>query len=266
MRLRRNASRTHTLLEGRLLVFAGIVGERGNEANFGKQFGGDLGAGVHHGGVDQIAVFHAVEQRVAIGGLAVLAAEGAVGVEQKPSLGFTRIAGGARGLVEPLEVVAWRGGEAELVANEVVENGAGIAADGAVGFVGDDQVEIGRREEPLVLVVEEQRLYRRDNDFRRRQSSRFSPCRSPFGSRRQQRYEGLPCLILQFEAVNQKQYAPGIAGTEEELDNGGGGEGLAGAGCHLEQESVFAVLDVALHGVNGLQLIGSQKRSLCAWI
>ena len=61
---------------------------------------------------------------------------------------------GLRGLVEPLEVVAWRGSEAELVANEVVENGAGIAADGAVGFVGDDQVEIGRRE-PLVLVVEE---------------------------------------------------------------------------------------------------------------
>ena len=154
------------LLEGLLLVFAGIVGERDDEALFGKQFGGDLGAGIHHRGVDQVAVLHAVEQRVAEGGLAVLAAEGAVGVQQQAALGFARVAGGRIGVVEPLEVVAGRGGEAELVADEVVEDGAGVAADGAVGFVGDDQVEIGRREEPLVLVVEEQRLHGGDDDLR----------------------------------------------------------------------------------------------------
>ena len=51
------------------------------------------------------------------------------------------------GLVELLEVVARRGGEAELVADEIIEDGAGIAADGAVRFVGDDEVEVGRREE-----------------------------------------------------------------------------------------------------------------------
>jgi hypothetical protein len=42
-----------------------------DEALVGQQLGGDLGAGVHHGGVDQEAVLHAVEQRIAEGGLAV---------------------------------------------------------------------------------------------------------------------------------------------------------------------------------------------------
>jgi len=53
------------LLEGLLLVFAGIVGERDDEALFGKQLGGDLGAGIHHRGVDQVIFLHAVKQRVA---------------------------------------------------------------------------------------------------------------------------------------------------------------------------------------------------------
>ena len=70
-------------------------------------------------------------------------------------------------------------------------------------------------------------------------------------------------LILQFEAIHQKQHAPGVAGAEEELDDGGGSEGLAGAGGHLEQEAVFAVLHGPLQGVNGLQLIGPQETAVC---
>ena len=135
------------LLEGLLLVFAGIVGERNDEAFLGEQFRGDFGAGVHHCGVDQVALLHAVQQGVAEGRLAVLAAESAVGVQQQAALSLARVAGAGIGTVEPSEVVARRGGEAELVADEVVEDGAGIAADGAVRFVGDDQIEIGRREE-----------------------------------------------------------------------------------------------------------------------
>ncbi len=81
------------LLEGLLLVIAGVIGDGDDEALFRKQFGGDLGAGVHHGRVDQEAFLHAIEQGVAEGGLAVLAAEGAVGVEQQATLGFARVAG-----------------------------------------------------------------------------------------------------------------------------------------------------------------------------
>ena len=66
-------------------------------------------------------------------------------------------------------------------------------------------------------------------------------------------------LVLQFEAIHQKQHSINITRTEEELDDGGGGECLAGAGGHLEQEAVFAVLHGPLQGVNGLQLIGPQE-------
>ena len=250
------------LLEGLLLVFAGVVGERDDEALFGKQLGGDLGAGIHHRGIDQEAVLHAIEQGVAEGRLAVLAAEGAVGVEQQAALGLARVAGGGLGAVEPLEVVARRGGEAELVADEVVEDGAGIAADGAVRFVGDDEIEVGRREELLVLVVEEQRLHGGDDDLR------ASPVvavllvdhRLEVGG--QHRGEGLLGLILQFEAIHEEQHAPGVAGAEEELDDGGGGQRLAGAGGHLEQEAVLAVPRRPSGGVDGLQLIGPEETQL----
>ena len=181
-----------------------------DEALFGKQLGGDLGAGVHHGGVDQEAVLHAVQQGVAEGGLAR---------PRSRRCGRYRAAGGARAsrgslvvgfvLVEVLEVVPRRGGEAELVADEVVEDGAGVAADGAVRFVGDHEVEIGGRKELLVLVVEQQRLNGGDDDFR------VAPVVAVLfvddglevvGSRADERLLG---LVLEFQAVHQEEDAAG---------------------------------------------------------
>ena len=165
-------------------------------------------------------------------------------------------------LVEPLEVVARRGGQAELVADEVVEDGAGVAADGAVRFVGDDQVEVGRREELLVLVVEQQRLHGGDDDLRPPPVVAVLLVDDRLEVGGEQRDEGLLGLVLQFEPVHEEQHAPGIAGAEEELDDGGGSQRLAGAGGHLEQEAVLAVLDRPLERVDGLQLIGPQKAQL----
>ena len=128
-----------------------------------------------------------------------------------------------------------------------------------MGFVGNDQVEIGRREEPLVLVVEEQRLHRRDHDLRPPPVVAVFLVDDCLEIGGQQRCEGLSGLLLQFEAIYQKQRAPGIAGTEEEFDDGGGSESFTGAGGHLEEKAVFAVLHSPLQGVNGLQLIGPQE-------
>jgi hypothetical protein len=68
-------------------------------------------------------------------------------------------------------------------------------------------------------------------------------------------------LVFQFQPVHQKEHAAGVAGAQEELDDGGGGERLAGAGGHFEQEAVFALaLTAALHGVHdGLELVGAQE-------
>src|SRR3970040_1273568 len=81
------------LLEGLLLILAGVVRERDDEALFGKELGGDLGAGIHHRRTDEVALLHAVKQGVAEGRLAVLAAKSAVGVQQQATLGLARVAG-----------------------------------------------------------------------------------------------------------------------------------------------------------------------------
>ena len=65
-----------------------------------------------------------------------------------------------------LQIVLGGGGEAELVTHKVIEYGAGVAADGAMSFIGDHQIEIGGREERLVFVVEQKRLNRADHDLR----------------------------------------------------------------------------------------------------
>ncbi len=132
------------LMETLLAVLPVFVGERDDEAIFGKQLRRHAGAGIDDDGIDEIAVSHAIQQRVAEGGLAVLAAEGAIGVEQQAALGFAGIAGGGGGRIEVLEVVLGRGGEAELVADEVFEDGTGVSTDGTVGFIGNHEIEVGR--------------------------------------------------------------------------------------------------------------------------
>ena len=154
------------LLKDLLLILAGVVGERDDESLVGKQLSCDACAGIHDRGIDQVALFHAVQQGVAESRLAVLAPEGAVGVEEQTALALAWVAGSRVRAVEPPQVVAGRGGQDELPADEVVEHCAGVATDGAVRFVGDHQVEVGRREELLVLVVEEQRLHGGDDDLR----------------------------------------------------------------------------------------------------
>ena len=86
--------------------------------------------------------------------MAILASEGAISIQQESAFRLAGIAGGGIRAVEFLQVVLRSGGEAELVADEVIEHSAGIAADGAVRFVRDDEVEIRGREIALVFVVE----------------------------------------------------------------------------------------------------------------
>ena len=240
------------LLEGLLLVFAGVIGERDDEALFGKQRGSDLGAGIHHGRVDQEAFLHAIEQGVAKGRLTVLAAEGAVGIEQQASFGLARVAGAGFCAVEAAQVIARRRRKAQLVADEVVEHGTGVTADRAVRFVGDDEIEVGRREELLVLVVEEQGLHGGNDNLGASPVVPVLFVDHGLIVGRQHVIEGLLGLILQLKTINQKQYAPHVARTQKQLDDGGGGEGLAGAGGHLEQETVFAIADCGLKAVDGL--------------
>ncbi len=128
-----------------------------------------------------------------------------------------------------------------------------------MGFVGDDQVEIGRREKPLVFVVEEQRLHGGDDNLGAPPVVAVLLVNHGLKIGGEQCREGFFGLVFQFEAIHQKQHAPGISGTQEELDDGGGGECFSGAGGHLEQEAVFAFLHRLLQDMHGLQLIRPQE-------
>ena len=109
-------------------VLTGVVAERRDEALFGEEGGGHFRARIHHGRVDQIAVFYAIEQRIAESGLRTLAAEGAVCVHQQATfdLAWSVRSGAGMGA---LQVVAGRGGQSQLVTHEIVEDGTRISAD-----------------------------------------------------------------------------------------------------------------------------------------
>ncbi len=51
-----------TVLIGLYPVFAFIVCKLDDKALIGKELGGDFAAGINDGRIDQVAVFHAVEQ------------------------------------------------------------------------------------------------------------------------------------------------------------------------------------------------------------
>ncbi len=129
-------------------------------------------------------------------------------------------------------------------------------------FVGDDQIEVGRRKELLVFVVEEQRLHGGDDDLGVPPVVAVFLVDDRLVVVGQQRGEGLLRLIFQFQPIDQEQDAPGVAGAQKELDDGGGGQRLAGAGGHFEQEAVLAVPDRCLQRVDGFQLIGAQEAQL----
>src|ERR1700676_2430671 len=96
-------------------------------------------------------------------------------------------------------------------------------------FVRDDKVEIGGRKEMLVFVIEEQRLDRGDDDFGMTPVVTILLIDDALVVVREDLLESLECLVFEFEPVHEEKHAAGVAGAEEELDDGGGGERLTGA-------------------------------------
>ncbi len=131
-----------------------------------------------------------------------------------------------------------------------------------MGFVGNHQIEIGWREQALVFVVEQQRLHGGDDNLGAPPVVAVLLVDHRLKVGGEQRGKGFFGLIFQFKPIHQKQHAPGIAGTQEELDDGGGSQRLAGAGGHLEQEAVFALADRPLQRMDGLELIRPQEAQL----
>ena len=91
-----------------------------------------------------------------------------------------------------------------------------------MGLIRDDKVEVGRREEALVFVVEEQRLNGRDDDLGASPVITALLVDDCFVVVLEDLVELLYRLSLQFKAVDEEQHPAGVPCAEEELDEGGG--------------------------------------------
>ncbi len=92
-----------------------------------------------------------------------------------------------------------------------------------------------------------------------RQSARFSFVDHGVEIVGQARAERPGGLVFQFQAVDQEENATGVAGAQEQLDDRGRNQGLAGAGGHLEQEPVAALPHGLLQAVHGAKLVVPQE-------
>ena len=126
-------------------------------------------------------------------------------------------------------------------------------------FVGNDQVKVRRREQLLILVVEQQRLHGGNHDFG------FAPVVAALfvndrlvivGQHLGKRLVG---LVFQLQPIDQKEHALDIARAQEQLDDRGRRQGLARARRHLEQKPILPILDRVLQRANRLLLIRTQQ-------
>jgi len=124
-----------------LQLDAVLIGGLDDESLVRQQLGGDLRSSIDDIGVDEEAIPDAIEERIAKGGFAALAAEDAIRVEHHPALCFPWVAGRAVGV---LQVVLRGRRQAEFVTHKIFEHRASVAANGAVGLVRDDEVEVSR--------------------------------------------------------------------------------------------------------------------------
>ena len=129
-------------------------------------------------------------------------------------------------------------------------------------FVRYDEVEVGGRKEPLVPVVEEQRLDGCDDDFG---ASPVIPVFLVNDRREVVRQKSAECrfrLSLEFEAIHEKENATRVSRSQEEFDDRRGCECFARARRHFEQESVAAFPYGVLEPAERRELIRTQKAKL----
>ena len=70
--------------------------------------------------------------------------------------------------------------------------------------------------------------------------------------------KGFERLIFEFESIDEEEHTAGVAGAEEEFDEGSSRERFASPGGHLKQEAVSAAFHSLLDGADGFLLIRAE--------
>jgi hypothetical protein len=162
-----------------------------------------------------------------------------------------------QGVGVAVDLVARGRGEAEQEAVEVLEEDAVALVDRAVGLVDDHEVEAAGAVEALAadgaLEAADHRRVGRDDDRRALVLGRGEVDDGVVGEVLAELGDG---LADEGDAVAQEQHAAGPTCPLEQVDQGGGGAGLAGAGRHDEQGAALVVaLEPLGDGAQGPDLV-----------
>ena len=203
-----------------------------------------------------------VEQAVAEGRDAVVTTEGAVSIEEQSAFVGARIVFTFL-VFDAFQIVARRGGEAELGADKIFEDRAVVAADRPVRFVADDELEIGRRKVGEKTVVGREALDGGDDDLRFLPVAAFLFVDDGRDTvRREISREVFLGLFFQLEPVDEKEDAMGIFGAQVELGDGGAEKRFSSARRHFEEEAVFAGQRGLLKRADGGDLVVAEQADL----
>ena len=208
-------------------------------------------------------VFHGVNDVIPEGRESGLAAEVVVGIAEQPR--FRRFGVLLLQLlqVDVLQVSLGRGRQADASRLEELHDLSGIAVNGTVRLVVDDQIEMEGRELLAVAAVNHERLEGRHHDARAKQLARIAASRLvKHGFELSENdVELLKRLLRQLDAVNDEQNPLGVARDEEAANQSGTKEGFPGAGGHLQQKLAEAfVVEQGAEGVNRLNLIPANNQ------
>ena len=143
------------------------------------------------------------------------------------------------------------GGQADLQRIEIAEDVAIVVVDGAMRFVGDDQVKITDVE---VFVVVDQALVDADINACIVLAD-FVLLAENVNRLVQEVVEGIFRLLAQLFAITQKQYALAPFGIDQQFGQGNGDTGFAGAGRLHDQGAAMAVGKTLGNAREGFDLV-----------
>ena len=190
---------------------------------------------------NEVARVDRLTQRVAEGRLLQLKEAQRVAHEQ-PVLGVVNhfLLGGA-----------WRGGQPQLDAVEMPKHAAPLAVYRAVAFIGDHQIEVARRQFPVL----------RDHGLQSRNRDALGTVEPPA---RAQHMAGIVTEVVrerilglasQGDPVHEKQDARDDSGLEQTLDESRRCPGLSGACRHLDQQLAVAAQNLGRQRLDAIELV-----------
>jgi hypothetical protein len=164
---------------------------------------------------------------------------------------------------DALKVIFRRRGEPKLCAHEILEDCAIVAADRAVRFIADNELEIGRRELMQKSITRREALDCSHNNLCLLPIIASLFVNDGFDSVIGQVVAEISLgLLFQLHPIDQKQNAARIFGAQIKLRDRRAQQRLARARGHFEKEPILSTRRGALQRPNCIELVIAQQPNL----